>query len=158
MSLIGQRWKRSNVCSWLILISRKLDLKQAQCWPNPKLQIEFNVQFSRYIPWRPAPLAQLVEQLTLNQWVPGSSPWRCTKWPIGQVVKTAASHAVNIGSNPVWVTKSLKLETVLIYKMSRDIHIVRIDCDEGPPVPIPNTEVKLICADDSCRVTGRENR
>ena len=25
-------------------------------------------------------------------------------WPIGQVVKTAASHAVNIGSNPVWVT------------------------------------------------------
>ena len=26
-----------------------------------------------------APLAQLVEQLTLNQWVPGSSPWRCTK-------------------------------------------------------------------------------
>ena len=30
-------------------------------------------------------------------------------WPIGQVVKTAASHAVNIGSNPVWVTKFLKI-------------------------------------------------
>jgi len=28
----------------------------------------------------------------------------------------------------------------------------------GPPVPIPNTEVKHIYADDSCRVTGRENR
>ena len=28
------------------------------------------------------------------------------QWPIGQVVKTAASHAVNIGSNPVWVTKN----------------------------------------------------
>ena len=26
-------------------------------------------------------------------------------WPVGQVVKTAASHAVNIGSNPVRVTK-----------------------------------------------------
>lgn len=25
-------------------------------------------------------------------------------WPVGQVVKTAASHAVNIGSNPVRVT------------------------------------------------------
>ena len=35
MSLIGQRCKCSNVFSWLILISRKLDLKQAQCWPNP---------------------------------------------------------------------------------------------------------------------------
>ena len=35
---------------------------------------------------------------------------------------------------------------------------VGIDCDEGPPVPIPNTEVKLIYADDSCRATGRENR
>ena len=26
-----------------------------------------------------APLAQLVEQLTLNQWVQGSSPWEDTK-------------------------------------------------------------------------------
>ena len=26
-----------------------------------------------------APLAQLAEQLTLNQWVPGSSPGGCTK-------------------------------------------------------------------------------
>ena len=26
-----------------------------------------------------APMAQLVEQLTLNQWVPGSSPGGCTK-------------------------------------------------------------------------------
>ena len=28
------------------------------------------------------------------------------QWPVGQVVKTAASHAVNIGSNPVRVTTS----------------------------------------------------
>ena len=28
-----------------------------------------------------------------------------TTWPVGQVVKTAASHAVNIGSNPVRVTR-----------------------------------------------------
>ena len=35
---------------------------------------------------------------------------------------------------------------------------VGVDCCEGPPVPIPNTEVKLTCADDTCRVTGRENR
>ena len=37
-----------------------------------------------------APLAQLVEQLTLNQWAQGSSPWRCTTttkselFPIGE--------------------------------------------------------------------------
>ena len=30
-----------------------------------------------------APLAQLVEQLTLNQWAAGSSPSRCTKIEIG---------------------------------------------------------------------------
>ena len=35
---------------------------------------------------------------------------------------------------------------------------VGIDCGEGPPVPIPNTEVKHMYADDSCLVTGRENR
>ena len=44
-----------------------------------------------------APLAQLVEQLIR---VREGAPW-----PVGQVVKTAASHAVNIGSNPVRVTK-----------------------------------------------------
>ena len=38
------------------------------------------------------------------------------------------------------------------------IHIVGIDCDEGPPVPIPNTEVKLICADNTWRATAREDR
>ena len=29
---------------------------------------------------------------------------------------------------------------------------------EGPPVPIPNTEVKLIGAEDTWRATARENR
>ena len=36
---------------------------------------------------------------------PGFESLKVHQWPIGQVVKTAASHAVNIGSNPVWVTK-----------------------------------------------------
>ena len=36
--------------------------------------------------------------------------------------------------------------------------IVGVDCHEGPPVPIPNTEVKLTCAEDSSLETARENR
>ena len=71
---------------------------------------------------------------------PGFESLKLHQWPVGQVVKTAASHAVNIGSNPVWGTK------------------VRVDCHVGPPVPIPNTEVKLICAEDTWLVTARENR
>ena len=67
------------------------------------------------------------------------------------MVKTAASHAVNIGSNPVWVTKSFK-------KVVTATEIVRVDCHEGPPVPIPNTEVKLMYADNTWRVTAREDR
>ena len=52
-----------------------------------------------------APLAQLVEQLTLNQWVLGSSPRWCTIiWPVGQAVKTPASHAGNTSSILVRVT------------------------------------------------------
>ena len=80
-----------------------------------------------------APLAQLVEQLTLNQWVLGSNPRRRTKqkalsplsrgdndaaWsqklltrpresvkrPVGQAVKTAASHAANRSSILLRVT------------------------------------------------------
>ena len=36
--------------------------------------------------------------------------------------------------------------------------IVGVDCGEGPPVPIPNTEVKLTVADNTLRVTAREDR
>lgn len=35
---------------------------------------------------------------------------------------------------------------------------VGIDCDEGPPVPIPNTEVKLSSAEDSWLEAACENR
>ena len=35
---------------------------------------------------------------------------------------------------------------------------VGIDWSEGPPVPIPNTEVKLSSVDDSMRATACENR
>ena len=31
-------------------------------------------------------------------------------WPVGQAVKTAASHAANVGSIPARVTKPLKSE------------------------------------------------
>ena len=50
---------------------------------------------------------------------PGFESLKLHQWPIGQVVKTAASHAVNIGSNPVWVTnwnsqsgRALKIKVV----------------------------------------------
>ena len=67
------------------------------------------------------------------------------------MVKTAASHAVNIGSNPVWVTTDPE-------KGGKSHYIVRVDCHEGPPVPIPNTEVKLMYADNTWRATAREDR
>ena len=36
--------------------------------------------------------------------------------------------------------------------------LVGDDDGEVPPVPIPNTEVKLTCAEDSSLETARENR
>ena len=36
--------------------------------------------------------------------------------------------------------------------------IVGVDCDEGTPVPIPNTVVKLIYADNTWLATAREDR
>ena len=36
--------------------------------------------------------------------------------------------------------------------------IVGVDGDEGTPVPIPNTEVKLISVEDTWLETARENR
>ena len=41
---------------------------------------------------------------------------------------------------------------------SLKVHKVSVFNAEGPPVPIPNTEVKLCCAEDTCLATDRENR
>ena len=84
-------------------------------------------------------------------------PKATTKWPVGQVVKTAASHAANMGSIPVrvttfWLTRREKFDKLLLQQR------VGVDCSEGPPVPIPNTEVKLTCAEDTCLETNWENR
>ena len=80
------------------------------------------------------------------------------KWP-----KTPASHAGNMGSNPVRVTilnliLILDSESYLIYSAEWHTRKVGVDCGEGPPVPIPNTEVKLACAEDTWREAARENK
>ena len=99
-----------------------------------------------------APLAQLVEQLTLNQRVLGSSPRWCTTpggekketWLVGQAVKTPASHAGNAGSIPARVT------TFSVF-LFLQVHMAGVYDGEDPPVPIPNTEVKLTRADNTWR-------
>ena len=51
------------------------------------------------------------------------------------------------------------LSFVLRYSILRDFSkIVGADGGEGPPVPIPNTEVKLTCVDNTRRATAREDR
>ena len=37
-------------------------------------------------------------------------------------------------------------------------HTVGVNNGEGPPVPIPNTAVKLTSADNTCLETDREDR
>ena len=46
----------------------------------------------------------------------------------------------------------------LVFGFQGTFWIVGVDWGEGPPVPIPNTEVKLASADNTYRVTGREDR
>ena len=43
-------------------------------------------------------------------------------------------------------------------KREYSLSTVCVDDAGDPPVPIPNTEVKLCSAEDSCLVTGCENR
>ena len=47
--------------------------------------------------------------------------------PVGQVVKTAASHAVNIGSNPVRVTSSERTMSEKILTRLEDKFIMFVD-------------------------------
>ena len=64
----------------------------------------------RCFPYTWAPLAQLVEQLTLNQWVQGSSPWRCTIYSsIAQSVERMTVNHDVTGSSPVRGAKNPSL-------------------------------------------------
>ena len=46
---------------------------------------------------------------------PGFESLKVHQWPVGQAVKTAASHAANMGSIPVRVTKfPLQFDMVLV--------------------------------------------
>ena len=44
------------------------------------------------------------------------------------------------------------------HQLFHDNCIVGVDYDEGPPVPISNTVVKLICADNTWLETAREDK
>ena len=46
----------------------------------------------------------------------------------------------------------------IIIKLSKTAYIVGVDCGEGPPVPIPNTEVKLACAENTRREAARKDK
>ena len=61
---------------------------------------------------------------------PGFESLKVHQWPIGQVVKTAASHAVNIGSNPVWVTSKNLSEAADNGTLYAKVYIGR-----GKPLP-----------------------
>ena len=47
---------------------------------------------------------------------------------------------------------------IIISVPHESVRTVGVDWSGGPPVPIPNTEVKPGAAEDSCRVTDRKNR
>ena len=53
------------------------------------------------------------------------------------------------------MTRGTKYSKVLD---ASQIQIVGVFNGEGPPVPIPNTEVKLTSADNTCLETDREDR
>ena len=53
--------------------------------------------------------------------------------------------------------KKIRIPLDIVQK-SGIIYCVDADGDEGTPVPIPNTEVKLISVEDTWLDTARENR
>ena len=50
-----------------------------------------------------------------------------------------------------------KMRSILL-ALARSVNAVGADGDEGPPVPFPNTVVKLVCVDNTWWATAREDR
>ena len=77
--------------------------------------------------------------------------------PVGQVVKTSPSHGENRSSTLLRVTIDLKESAKGRIKILRLTVAVTVGVyyAEGPPVPIPNTVVKLMRAENTWRAASR---
>ena len=71
-------------------------------------------------------------------------------WPVGQAVKTPPSHG--------GIRSSILLRVTISFKENCNRKIVGANGDEVTPVPIPNTEVKLISVENTWLATAREDR
>ena len=80
-------------------------------------------------------------------------------WPVGQAVKTSPSHGENRSSILLRVTMTIGFYRQVITNNWICVQfIVGVDYAEGPPVPIPNTVVKLTRADNSWRAASCKDR
>ena len=80
------------------------------------------------------------------------------QWPVGQAVKTSPSHGENRSSILLRVTIDLRKPTGHTNNRITVRFIVGVYYAEGPPVPIPNTVVKLTRADNSWRATSCKDK
>ena len=81
------------------------------------------------------------------------------QWPVGQAVKTSPSHGENRSSILLRVTIDLKDYQQVIQITGLNFRfIVGVYYAEGPPVPIPNTVVKLTRADNTWRAAAWEDK
>ena len=60
--------------------------------------------------------------------------------------------------SPILLTRYSEYAILRELSKESDNKIVGVICDEGTPVPIPNTVVKLIYADNTWLATAREDR
>ena len=146
-SLIGRRCKRSNTFSWPILIDRGLEPpKFSSNWKHPTIAtVGYKQEFKRKV------------------WV--SSFWlRRLPFSIGKKRESVKSVILSqrVHLFPFRTQKLSSAEVkILVWRRTGKIahcwHIVGAFTAEGPPVPIPNTEVKLCWGENTCLATDRED-
>ena len=87
--------------------------------------------------------------------------WYVARWSSGLRLRplTPATR-VRISYGSPFIEYLLIKQHILFYirKERKLCPQVGVDYGEGPPVPIPNTEVKLISVEDTWRAAARENR
>ena len=81
---LGVNFKRN---SFVQRFLKQIEVVQKVILDNP-FSLFYNIPVTRY-----GPLAQLAEQLTLNQWVRGSSPRWITMWALSSAGRASALQA-----------------------------------------------------------------
>ena len=83
---------------------------------------------------------------------------RVLHWVSVRIPEGAPAGSTGIQTRPIFAKSQAKSRDDEVRRDANKEELVSVSNAKGPPVPIPNTEVKLCSAENTCLETDRKDR